>query len=278
METQPVVLITGASPGIGQAAAELFAAHGFTVFGTSRTPANRATHSYVMLPLDVRLDESVDAAVRTVLDQAGRIDVLVNNAGYLQSGAIEENSIGDAWAQFDTNLFGVMRMSNAVLPIMRRQGGGHIVNTSSVLGQVALPYVGLYAASKFALEGFSEALRDEVRQFNIHVSLIEPGFVKTSLDGREPAQPLDDYATAREAALQFATAGLEHGMAAHVVAQTILRAAISPNPRLRSRIGRDSNLLSTLKRLLPEPAFERVRSRLVRTDEAGTRKPQLQAS
>jgi NAD(P)-dependent dehydrogenase (short-subunit alcohol dehydrogenase family) len=112
VDRQPVALVTGASSGIGQATAELLVANGFTVFGTSRTPDAGAAHSYTLLPLDVRLDRSVDAAVRAVLDAVGRIDVLINNAGYAQSGAIEENSITDAQAQFETNVFGVMRMTN----------------------------------------------------------------------------------------------------------------------------------------------------------------------
>ena len=121
MASQPVALVTGASSGIGRATAELLAAHGFTVFGTSRAPV-QDTRSYTWLPLDVRSDDSVQAAVQTVLAQAGRIDLLVNNAGYLQFGAIEESSIADAQAQLDTNLFGVMRMVKAVLPVMRQQG------------------------------------------------------------------------------------------------------------------------------------------------------------
>jgi NAD(P)-dependent dehydrogenase (short-subunit alcohol dehydrogenase family) len=183
VQRQRVALVTGASSGIGQATADLLAANGFTVLGTSRTPSSGAARSYPLLPLDVRLDTSVDAAVQAVLDRVGRIDVLINNAGYAQSGAIEENSIADAQAQFETNVFGVMRMINAVVPLMREQGGGRIINISSVLGQVAFPYLGLYAAGKFALEGLTEALRDELRTFNIHVALIEPGFVKTNLAG-----------------------------------------------------------------------------------------------
>jgi NAD(P)-dependent dehydrogenase (short-subunit alcohol dehydrogenase family) len=283
MGTQPVALITGASSGIGQATAELFAANGFRVFGTSRAPdagtaQAYAIRPYTMLPLDVRLDESVDAAVRHILDQAGRIDVLVNSAGYSQSGAIEENSIAEAQAQFDTNLFGVMRVIKAAAPIMRRQGGGHIINISSVLGQVAFPYVGLYAASKFALEGFTEALRHELRQFNIQVALIEPGFVKTNFDGQRPVSLIDDYATGRQAAFQWSRAGIEHGMAPGVVAQAILAVATTPTPRLRNRIGRTARLLSALKRLLPEPTFERVQRRIFETNQARTRQPQPRAS
>jgi NAD(P)-dependent dehydrogenase (short-subunit alcohol dehydrogenase family) len=163
-----VALVTGASSGIGQATAELLAAHGFTVFGTSRTPI-QDTRSYTWLPLDVRSDDSVQAAVQSLLAQAGRIDVLVNNAGYVQFGAIEESNVADAQAQFDTNLFGVIRMVKAVLPVMRKQGSGRIINISSIVGHIAAPYGGLYGASKFALEGLSESLSAEVRQFGVSV-------------------------------------------------------------------------------------------------------------
>ena len=269
MDKQQVALVTGASSGIGQATAELLAANGFIVFGTSRAPDARLTDGYTLLPLDVRLDSSVDSAVRTILDRAGRIDLLVNNAGYAQAGAIEENSVADAQAQFDTNLFGVMRVTNGVLPLMRRQRGGRIINISSVLGQVAFPYIGLYEASKFALEGLTEALRYELQQFNIHVSLIEPGFVKSNFAGQRPAQPIDDYAAARQAALQFTSRGIARGMEPAIVAQTILTVASTRHPRLRYPVGREAKLLIALKRLLPEPAFERVRSRIVKPDTVG---------
>jgi NAD(P)-dependent dehydrogenase (short-subunit alcohol dehydrogenase family) len=266
MGQQPVALITGASSGIGQASAERLAANGFLVIGTSRSPDARSDRSYTMLPLDVREDASVDAALQAVHSQLGRIDLLVNNAGYAQAGAIEENSIADAQAQFETNLFGVMRMTNAVVPLMRRQGGGRIINISSVLGQLAFPYIGLYAASKFALEGFTEALREELRPFAIHVSLIEPGFVKTSFAGQPPRQPIEDYAAVRQAALQFTRAGIAGGIQPDMVARAILAAAIAPHPRLRYQVGRTAHVLTALKHLLTDPAFERVRRRLVPID------------
>src|SRR5438093_12181734 len=132
MASQPVALITGASSGIGQATAELLAAHGFTVFGTSRAPMGDK-RAYTWLPLDVRSDNSVQAAVQSLLAQAGRIDLLVNNAGYVQFGAIEESSIADAQAQLDTNLLGVIHMVKAVPPVMRRPGTGGVPNPGSLL-------------------------------------------------------------------------------------------------------------------------------------------------
>lgn len=263
MGSQQVALVTGASSGIGQATAELLAASGFTVFGTSRAP-EKPTRSYRWLSLDVRSDASVGAAIQSVLEQAGRIDVLVNNAGYSQVGAIEESSIADVQAQLDTNLFGVIRMIKAVLPVMRQQGSGRIINVSSVVGQVAPPYVGLYATSKFALEGLSEALRDEVRPFGIAVSLVEPAFVKTSIVSSPPSDEIAAYTPGRQAAMQTLSTSVESGMKPEAVARVILRATAT-RPRLRYLVGRDAQVLMLLKRLLPEPLFESVRRRVFRS-------------
>jgi NAD(P)-dependent dehydrogenase (short-subunit alcohol dehydrogenase family) len=260
MASQPVALVTGASSGIGRATAELLAAHGFTVFGTSRAPV-LDTRPYTWLPLDVRSDDSVQAAVQIVLAQAGRIDLLVNNAGYLQFGAIEESSIANAQAQLDTNLFGVIRMVKAVLPVMRQQGNGRIINVSSVVGHVAFPHFGLYATSKFALEGLSEALREEVRPFGVSVSLVEPSYVNTPLVSQPPTNLIAAYAPGRQAALQAYTTSAKNGMEPGAVARVILRAATT-RPRLRYLVGRDGKTLLLLKRLLPDSAFERVKRRL----------------
>jgi NAD(P)-dependent dehydrogenase (short-subunit alcohol dehydrogenase family) len=261
MESQPVALVTGASSGIGRATAQLLAQRGFRVFGTSRQPEPDASLEYAMLPLDVRSEESVRAAVQAVLDQAGRIDVLVNNAGYGQFGAVEENTIAEAQAQFDTNVFGALRVIQAVVPIMRRQGSGRIISTSSVLGQVAPPFVGVYAASKFALEGLSESLRAELRPFGIHVSLVEPGFVKSSFVDKEPAHPIAAYDSQRHAATAFNRQGLANGLDPNEVAGLIVRVATTRNPGLRYHAGRSSSLLIMLKRLLPEALFELVTRR-----------------
>ncbi len=208
-----------------------------------------------------------------MLEQAGRIDVLVNNAGYAQVGAIEESSIADMQAQFDTNLLGAFRMIKAVLPVMRRQGSGRIINVSSVVGQVAPPYMGLYATSKFALEGFSEALWEEVRPFGVSVSLIEPAFVKTHIVSQQPGNPIAVYTPGRRAAMQALSTSVQNGMEPHIVAQVILRAATT-RPRLRYLVGRDAKALILLKRLLPESLFERVRRRVFRAGNSSNLQPQ----
>jgi NAD(P)-dependent dehydrogenase (short-subunit alcohol dehydrogenase family) len=271
---KPVALVTGASSGIGQATAELLAEHGFTVFGTSRSPM-QDKRSYRWLPLDVRSDESVEAAITSLLEQTGRIDVLVNNAGYALRGAIEETTIADAQDQLDTNLFGVLRMVKAVLPVMRQQGSGRIINISSVVGHVAPPYVGLYATSKFALEGLSEALREEVRPFGIDVALIEPGFVKTHIVSQTPTNPIAAYTSGRQAAAQTLSKSVQNGMPPRAVAQVILRAATT-RPRLRYLVGQEAKLLVSFKRLLPDSAFERLKRRLFGIKDGPAPQPQAQ--
>src|SRR6266487_2725823 len=178
MTASRVALVTGASSGFGRATAAQLAAQGFQVFGTSRAPTPDSAGTYDMLPLDVGSETSVQACVQTILQRTGRIDLLVNNAGYAQGGRSEENSLDDARAQFETNVFGVLRVLKAVLPAMRQQGGGQIITVSSLLGIVAMPYLGLYASSKFALEGMMEGLQDELRPFHIRVSLVEPTFFR----------------------------------------------------------------------------------------------------
>src|SRR5215831_16478429 len=165
---QKVILITGASSGVGQSTARLLSRKGFIIFGTSRNPANsEAIPDVEMMPLDVRSDASVVACLKAVADEAGRIDVLVNNAAYELAGAIEEISIDEAKAQVETNFFGAVRMVQAVLPSMRQHKQGQIINVSSLSAVSSIPFMGIYSASKFALEGYTEALRMEVRPFNI---------------------------------------------------------------------------------------------------------------
>ena len=179
MSAGRVVLITGASSGIGRCCAELLAARGCKVYGASRRPV--AIAGVEPLAMDVTDDGSVLRAVAAVMDREGRVDVLVNNAGIAIAGALEDCCIADAKEQFDVNLFGALRVCRAVLPAMRRQRSGYIINIGSIGGLIAIPFQGLYSASKFALEGLSESLRLEVRDFGIQVVLIEPGDHRTAL-------------------------------------------------------------------------------------------------
>src|SRR6266487_6782186 len=262
MTTSRVALVTGASSGFGQATAALLAKHGFQVFGTSRTPIDHPAGSYEMLPLDVCSETSVQTCVQTILERTGRIDLLVNNAGYAQGGALEENSLEEARAQFDTNVFGVLRLLKAVLPAMRQQGGGQIITVSSLLGVVAMPYLGLYASSKFALEGMIEGLYHELRPFHIKVSLVEPTFFRTKFDAQPPATPLAAYEAARRSMLQFVRQAVEHGPDPEQVARRIVQLATSSAPPLRSYVGPRAGLLVALRHWLPPRLFEQVRRRV----------------
>ncbi|MCK5536339.1 MAG: SDR family oxidoreductase [Bacteroidales bacterium] len=173
------ILITGTSSGFGQVIANHLSKVGFNVIGTSRK-TSKIISEYEMIELDVTKDESVNEALKTFIEKMGTIDILINNAGYGIAGAIEDTSIMEAKEQFETNFFGVVRMTKAVLPLMRKQNSGLILNISSIGGLIGLPFQGFYSASKFALEGYVEALRMEIKQFNIQVVNINPGDYKTT--------------------------------------------------------------------------------------------------
>jgi NAD(P)-dependent dehydrogenase (short-subunit alcohol dehydrogenase family) len=175
-----VVLITGTSSGFGKAIAAALALDGHRVYATTRRTAGTPIAGVTHLRLDVTNESSVSDGLDEVLRGAGRIDVLVNNAGLGIAGALEDTTVEEAFAQFDTNLFGLHRMCRSVLPHMRKQGGGQIINMSSLAGQIAIPFQGFYSASKFAIEGYTEALRMEVRSFGVRVSMIEPGDFATA--------------------------------------------------------------------------------------------------
>jgi short-subunit dehydrogenase len=254
-----VVLITGASKGIGLEIARSL--QSYHVIGTSRNPAaSKPTDSFTLLPLDVTSSESVHHLIDQVMHSVGRIDVLINNAGYDLYGAVEETTFTDMAAQMDTNFYGAVRMTQAVLPIMRQQGGGKIINMSSIGGLLALPYNSAYAASKFALEGYSEALRYEVLRFNIYVSLVEPGSAKTdTLDTSilEVQHGLPAYQDSRAAMTrQMRVAGANSPITSAVIAQTVLHILREERPRLRYPIGGLARWMPLLKRVLPQRTFE----------------------
>jgi NAD(P)-dependent dehydrogenase (short-subunit alcohol dehydrogenase family) len=255
---QKVVLITGASSGFGEVTASLLAQRGYRVFGTCRNPGRNRAWGYEMLPLDVRSDDSVRACVQELMERAGRLDVLISNAGYELSGAVEETSISEARDQFETNFFGAARMVKAALPVMRKQGGGRILLVSSLAGLISVPFHGFYSASKYALEGYAEALRHEVKGFNISVSLIEPGFFRTNLAraARNSTETVSEYAGMRERALKAFERAVQTGEDPGLVASLILSVVESRSPRLRYRVGKDAKRLPRIKALVPESAFE----------------------
>jgi short-subunit dehydrogenase len=259
MSDQRVVLITGASSGVGQSTARLLSRRNYKVFGTSRNPAVTETIPGVeMLPLDVRSDDSVRACVEAVSSAGGRIDVLINNAGYELAGALEELTAEETRAQFETNFFGVVRMIDAVLPTMRRQKCGHIINVSSLAGVSSIPFLGIYSASKFALEGYTEALRHELKPFDIHVSLTEAGFLNTAMMNHRQiaANRITEYDPWRQRALDATRAQEEKGPGPELVAETLLEIISSKTPRLRYPIGHQAKSVARLRRFLPAGMFE----------------------
>jgi NAD(P)-dependent dehydrogenase (short-subunit alcohol dehydrogenase family) len=249
-----IALVTGASSGIGEATAQRLAMAGYKVYGTSRRGARSGRRSFAMLPLDVTSDESVEAAVKELILQEGRIDLLVNNAGFgVAPAGAEESSIDQAKAIFETNFFGLIRMTRAVVPHMRRQGNGRIINIGSVLGFLPMPFGALYAATKHAIEGYSESLDHELRTRGIRVSVIEPAYTKTQFDANflAPDSKLDEYREVRallDKALKEVMATADEPT---VVADVVLKAAIADRPKLRYAAGGLANRLRLLRRFAP---------------------------
>jgi NAD(P)-dependent dehydrogenase (short-subunit alcohol dehydrogenase family) len=259
-KTNPgVALVTGASSGIGRATANALRSAGFRVFGTSRRAAAESSDGITMLACDVTDDESVANLVDDVLAKAGRIDLLVNNAGIGLFGAAEESSTAQAQALFDVNVFGVLRVTNAVLPAMRRQGRGRIVNLSSVQGFIPAPYFALYSSTKHAVEGYSESLDHELRPFGIRVVLVEPAYTRTSFEDNlaRPDRLLDIYDSARAGMTTTVRKAMEKGDAAEVVAKTVLAAATDPAPKRRYAAGKMARQVSLLRRFVPASAFDK---------------------
>jgi NAD(P)-dependent dehydrogenase (short-subunit alcohol dehydrogenase family) len=253
-----VALVTGASSGIGEATAKRLAAAGYKVYGTSRRGAQASGQAsgqaFEMLPLDVTSDASVEVLVEEVLRREGRIDLLVNNAGFgVAPGGAEESSIEQARAIFETNFFGLIRMTRAVLPHMRQQGSGRIINMSSVLGFLPMPYGALYAATKHAVEGYSESLDHELRTRGIRVSVIEPAYTKTPFDANflEPDSKLDAYREARIAVNQRVKEVMATAEEPNIVADVVLKAASAKNPKLRYTAGVLAGRLRLLRTYAP---------------------------
>ncbi|ADO74658.1 SDR family oxidoreductase [Stigmatella aurantiaca] len=257
-----IVLVTGASSGIGRACAELLSAQGHTVYGTSRKPA-QAPAGFRMLELDVTRDDSVQAAVATVLAEQGRLDAVVNNAGYALAGPLEETSIEEARHQFDTNFFGVLRVCQAVLPSMRTHRSGLIINVSSLGGVAGLPFQGLYSASKFALEGLTESLRLEVASFGIQVTSLQPGDVYTPITENRvrvrQSGPDSPYRSAFATALGIIEKEERAGAPAGLVARHVLTLLERKQVGVRYTVGRLSQrIITAAKAFLPSRLFEHL--------------------
>lgn len=262
MTNKRVALVTGASSGIGEATANQLLAAGYTVYGTSRRGSpGMGKHPFSVLALDVTSDASVDAAIAELIRREGRIDVLVNNAGFgVAPAAAEESSVRQAKDIFDTNFFGIVRVSRAVIPHMRRQGAGRIINIGSILGVIPLPYVALYAASKHAVEGYSGALDHELRTRGIRVSVIEPAYIKTRFDANnvEPDAVLAEYEAIRAKLKKVVSKAMAEAESPEVVAGVVVKALQAARPKLRYTAGKLAARLNFLLRFAPASLLDRV--------------------
>ncbi len=248
-----VALVTGISSGIGKATASHFSRAGYRTFGTVRTDGVEVAPGVEVVRLDVRDPGAVRAGIDSVLTRAGRIDVLVNNAGGGLLGAFEETSLDEAHDLFETNFFGALRLTREVLPAMRTQRSGRILNVGSVLGFLPAPFMSLYAASKHAIAGWSESLDHEVRRFGIRVVAIEPAFTRTNL-GRHTAVAaltLPDYHEDRRRVFNSVERSVQQGMAPDEVASLVVRIAGRRSPRLRYQAGRSAWTLRVLRSAAP---------------------------
>jgi NAD(P)-dependent dehydrogenase (short-subunit alcohol dehydrogenase family) len=264
-----IAIVTGASSGIGQATAERLAVAGYKVYGTSRRGAQSGQRSFEMLPLDVTSDASVEAAVTEVMRVEGHIDLLVNNAGFgVAPAGAEESSIDQARSIFDTNFFGIVRMTRAVVPHMRRHGSGRIINIGSVLGFLPMPYGALYAATKHAVEGYSESLDHELRTRGIRVSVVEPAYTKTQFDANvlEPDAKLDEYREVRAALGKRLKEVMAVADQPSVVADVVLQAASAARPKLRYTAGGVAGRLRLLRRFAPAGVMDAGIRRDLRLD------------
>lgn len=257
-----VILVTGASAGIGAAVAARLAGAGHTVFGTSRKPGAAPPAAGVrMLAMDVRSEESVAQAVAALLESAGRIDVLVNNAGFGIAASVEDTRPDDMQRQMDTNFLGPLRVCQAVLPAMRAQGAGRIIQVSSLAARIAIPFQGAYSASKSALEGMSQALSMEVKPFGIDVVLIQPGDTKSnftaSREWTERAKASAVYGAVARHAIAVMEKSEQAGPPADKVARIVARGVNAAKPRLRYvSASTVESLALFLQGLLPGRAFE----------------------
>lgn len=270
---RPVVLLTGASSGIGYDVAPLLVRYGYTVYGAARRVEKieeLASEGVKALSMDVTDEASMEAAVQQVIDAEGRIDVLINNAGYGFYGAIEDVPIDKARRQFEVNLFGLARLTQLVLPHMRAQGRGRILNISSMAGRITMPLGAWYHATKYALEAFSDALRMEVEEFGIDVVIIEPGGIKTpwgliaadyleesSRNGVYAAQAQHVAANMRK--LYSPSSSLSEPK---VISRTILRALEARRPKTRYLVGFGAKPSVFLHTVLPDRLFDKVARRI----------------
>ena len=277
---QPIALVTGASSGIGEATAGQLAKAGYKVYGTSRRGAQASQLAFEMLALDVTSDSSVEAAINALIQREGHIDLLVNNAGFgVAPAAAEESSLDQARAIFDTNFFGIVRMTRAVVPHMRQQRSGRIINIGSVLGFLPMPYMALYSATKHAVAGYSEALDHELRTLGIRVSVVEPAYINTPFEANlmKPDAPLDIYRDIRASVEQRVKEVLAGADGPGVVAEIVVQAATAVRPRIRYAPGL-ARRMRLLRRFAPVGVLDAGVRKDLRLDTPPTLPPRPTAA
>jgi short-subunit dehydrogenase len=257
-----VVLITGASSGIGKSIAEFLHYKGFVVYGTSRNPDNIRNSAFPLLELDVRNTDSIQNAVKKVIELSGTIDILINNAGVGITGPIEEIPSQEIKNNFETNFFGPIEVMKAVLPQMRAQKSGLIINITSIAGYMGLPYRGIYSASKGALELITESLNMEVKPFGINITNVAPGDYATNIAAGRFHAPVikgSDYEKSYGATLKMMNDQVDSGNNPIEMAEAILEIINSPNLKIHYKVGSFIQKFSiVLKRILPDKVFEKI--------------------
>lgn len=257
-----VVLITGASSGIGKSTAELLTQKGFVVYGTSRKPKVAELDGYRMIALDVTQETSIQKAVETIVSKEGRIDVLVNNAGMGITGPVEDTPTNEMKKVFNTNFFGAIDVMKAVIPIMRTQGSGKIINVTSIAGYMGLPYRGIYSATKGALELTVEAIRMEVKEFGIEVTNVAPGDVATNIAAGRYHTPVFEKSAYKEkyqANLDLMDSHVDSGMDPMIMAKKIEKIIHTKKPKGHYKVGGFMEKFSiVLKRILPDKTYEKL--------------------
>ena len=273
--SKQVALVTGASSGIGEAAVRHLLEAGFAVYATARRVERMAeleAAGAIVVGSDVTDDASIEALVDRIVADAGRIDVLVNNAGYGSYGAVEDVPMAEARRQFDVNVFGLARLTQLVLPTMRAQRSGTIINISSIGGKIYEPLGGWYHATKFAVEGLSDSMRLELAPFGIHVSIIEPGAIRTewtgisadSLEEVSGATAYADQAKQLSALFRSTESNPRLGSDPDVVAKVIAKAATARRPKTRYLVGQGARPIVYLRRILPDRGFDGVMRTVIR--------------
>ncbi|NLC68487.1 MAG: SDR family oxidoreductase [Clostridiaceae bacterium] len=266
------VLVTGASSGVGKSIAQMLMENGYKVYGTTRKPVEPGSQitygkknkkGFIeMVALDVRSEDSVKKAVEYIVKKEGKIDVLINNAGIGIAGAVEDTATEEAYEQFDTNFFGVLRVCRSVIPIMRMSRNGLIINISSVAGLISIPFQSMYSASKYALEAISEALRIELKPFGINVVLVEPGDMKTGFTwNRKIVKAANNDSAYKEQFAKSLNTMIKDEMSGpppDIVANTVMKLLRIKKPPVRVVVGIKYKIIVFLKRILPARFVEYV--------------------